>query len=182
MQILRLSEYSIKNIINNIIMSDKCKKTFIELINTSNINLASFVYNLISIYGNIYNSIRDENSNFSENEVREIESKFDNKINNEIFAIDKYDFIYSSAGVGFNESSRFNNFLYEDVYNKLEIMYTKEIASEIYEEIFDSIDTFVAQIETFIINIALNKEDDLFGCIFIKLEVVDKSLLIYVNS
>lgn len=169
MKTICISEHFIRNLFNNLIISEETRQLLHNLITRYDHDYVKFIFAIYSVYTNEYVNILSAESGISERQYLSILQKL-SILNipihpSNIFVGDKFDILYGISYKEHSFSSHFNSYFYEDIYSRLENL-TGVQASEHMEEVFESIENVVINLETNLISISEVQEGDRASLIF----------------
>lgn len=83
-----------------------------------------------------------------------------------IFVADRFDLLYGVSCTGDTRNVKFKDFMYEDIYNRLENLLGVERAALYMEDVFESIEFVTGVIEGAVIGVTQHNDDDEGNIVF----------------
>jgi len=163
MYLLSINNRAINDIIESLVIDKEIKAILKQVILRYDYSYINFLYSLFSVYSKSYIRINNEKCELSINERLEILSTFSSKLNkvnyDNIFIADTFDVLFSISPHYWMESTKFNSFLYEDIYSRIENVINAGSADFYLEDIMESIEYISSFVESSIIRILTIKDE-----------------------
>jgi hypothetical protein len=164
MKTIYIPEHHLRQTFHALTITDEAKVVLNNIITRFDQGYARFMHGIFSAYSKVHVSLMDEHCEASVEETRALLEKFltlrreINPVN--IFIADKFDLLYGVSCTGDTRNVKFKDFMYEDIYNRLENLYGADKASEHMEDIFESIEFVTGLIEGSLIALSQNANED----------------------
>jgi len=180
MKSIYIPEHHIRNLFHSLTLNDDSRTVLNNLVLKFDYSYSKFMYMIFSAYANMYVSVLDEHSRLTQQEVKRAMNKLSvlrREINvNNVYVADKYDMLYGITCTGTIGNMRFKDYLYEDMYSRLENLLGVAYATNYLEDIFDSIECITTLIESNLISVSEDPED-VDGNIIFYLDIQQEGLL-----
>ena len=185
MRLFKVTNSSIKNIINSLTIKDEVKNILNKVIFNYESSYVDFMYMLFSFYLTSYVRLNSSECSLSELEKNNIISTFKKSLYavnyNNILIADKFDVLYGMASGNINDYVKYTTFLYEEIYNRMETTSGVTDTHEYMEDVFESIEHIISQIEASFVPLYKEDEDITSLSIFrLYIEVNDDNLFLCV--
>ena len=180
MKTIYIPENCLRTIFNSLTLRDDTRAVLNTIITRYDHDYTKFMYGIFSAYSKVYISLIDEHCELSRHEARQAMEKLStlrreiNPIN--IFVADKFDLLYGVSCTGDLRNVKFKDFMYEDMYSRLENILGAYNANDYMEDIFESIEHVAGMIEGNLIAIAQSIDEEAPNVMFY-LDIVNSGLL-----
>lgn len=180
MKTIYIPEGHLRSIFNSLALNDHTRAVLNNIIVRFDHDYAKFMYGIFSAYSKTYVSLMDEQCELSREEARVAMEKLiilRREINPaNIFIADKLDLLYGVSCTGDMRNVKFKDFMYEDIYSRLENLLGVKHAQDCMEDIFEAIEFVTGIIEGNLISIAQSMDEEQ-GNITFYLDIVHEGLL-----
>ena len=180
MKTIYIPEGHLRVMFNSLTLRDDVKAILNTVITRFDHDYTKFMYGIFSAYSRVFVSLMDEQCELSRQEIHRAMAQltFLRKeiIPGNIFVADKFDLLYGVACTGDLRSARFKEFMYEDMYSRLENIIGRHRAPECMEDIFEAIEHIAGLIEGSLIAVSQSLGEDDANIVFY-LDIVNSGLL-----
>lgn len=180
MKTIFIPENHLRQIFNALTITDECRAVLNNIIVRFDHDYTKFMFGIFSAYSKVYISLMDEHCELSRQEARTAMEKLiilRRQINPaNIFVADRFDLLYGVSCTGDLRNTKFKDFMYEDMYSRLENLFGVRVAQEHMEDVFEAIEFVTGMIEGNLISLA-NSMGDEEGNILFYLDTVQEGLL-----
>lgn len=151
MKTIYIPENHLRSIFNTLTLTDDSHAVLNNVITRFDHDYSKFMYGIFSAYNRVCISMMDEHCEMSRDELRGAMEKLIrvrqhiNPAN--IFVADKLDLLYGVSCTGDVRNVKFKDFMYEDIYSRLENLVGIHRASQYMEDIFEAIEFVTGMIE-----------------------------------
>ena len=169
MQVMRLTDESIKAIINGLTIDEQTRDLLIRCIENYAPSYIHLLHALFNESSSLYQPVLSQDSYLGNQRAEDITGRFQTLYSrllngrpmdhNTTFVADKLDVVYGISCTGQGRANKFNDQVYEDLYNTLEEVVGRDAAAAHMEGIFDAIENLMAHIEAIAMRKALRDED-----------------------
>lgn len=180
MKTIFMPEGNLRQLFSNLNISEDVYSVIHNVIVRYDHDYAKFFYSIFSAYNKVCVSLLDEHCEVSREESRTAMERLmvlRREINPaNIFVADKFDLLYGVSCTGDLRNVKFKDFMYEDMYSRLENLYGVQKAPELMEEVFESIEFVTGVLEGNLIAISQTL-DETQGNLVFYLDVYQEGLL-----
>lgn len=180
MKTIFMPEHQLRHLFSSLNLSEDSHAVLNNIILRYDHDYAKFIYGVFSAYNKVCISLMDEHCEVSRDEVRNSIQRLTalrREINPaSIFVADKFDLLYGVSCTGDTRNEKFKDFMYEDMYSRLENLYGVQAAPQFMEDVFESIEFVIGHIEGNLIGISQSL-DDSHGNLTFYLDVYHEGLL-----
>lgn len=190
MRITVLTNSCIKTIVNSLAIDDQIRELLNKCTQTYGPGYVHFLHSLFNESSGLYQPVLGQDSYLGVQPAEEIIEKFQTTYKNILngkrldygstFVADKLDVIYGISCTGQGRASKFNDQVYEDLYNTLEEITDKETAAVLMEEVFDAVENLMACVESIVMRKSLQEEQMDTANVSVHVTIHQDSLLVAV--
>lgn len=180
MKTIYIPEAYLRTIFNSLTLRDDTRSVLNTIITRYDHDYTKFMYGIFSAYSKVYINLIDEHCELSRQEVRQTLDKLTSlrrEINpRNIFVADKFDLLYGVSCTGDLRNVKFKDYMYEDMFSRLENLLGAHNANEYMEDIFEAIEHVAGMIEGSLISVAQSIDEEAPNIVFY-IDIVNSGLL-----
>lgn len=180
MKTIFIPEHHLRHIFSSLSLRDDVRSVLNNVITRFDHDYIRFMHSIFSVYSKVYVSLMDEHCELSREESRSAMEKLivlRQQINPaNIFVADRFDLLYGVTCTGDMRNSKFKDFMYEDIYSRLENLLGVQRAPQYMEDVFESIEFVTGMIEGALMGVAIENDDE-EGNVLFYLEPLPQGLL-----
>ena len=162
MKNLFLFEQHIQNTANSISPSESARSMFETLVRKFDNSYTNFVYSLFSVYCNKYKSFHDKDTELTPAEKSYYIGVFSNCVpqasSYNIYVADTFDLMSEIQISGGIHGLRFNEYMFEDIFSRLEHIYPTCHPSNVIEDMHEIIEGVMNSVELSLLTVIGDEE------------------------
>lgn len=181
MRLIRISDKAISDIVNSLAIEQEVAECVKVIITRYDGNYVNFVYTVLSVYMKTYVGISDTSSYLTQYDKDSVLERL--SVNwsteNSVLVIDRFDLIYSNSYIDHFGIGKFNDYFYEDIYNRIENLYGDKVAADRSNDVFVAMESIFQAIESVFIRLLCIDDDCLTPYVGIHVQL--KHGLLYIG-